>query len=137
MIEYCLRNVRFYVLIVPLLILCGCATYSFQYPPVTIDEITKLTREKVPADQIIEKIKRSRTAYRLSADDIVEMKKNGVDSKVIDYMLKTYEEAVREDQRMRDWNNWYFYNGYYYSSPYYYYPYRPFGWGPYYPPPYP
>ena len=137
MIGYCLKNVRFYILIGSFLILCGCATYSFQYPPVTIDEITKLTREKVPADQIIEKIKRSRTAYRLSADDIVEMKKNGVDSKVIDYMLKTYEEAVREDQRMRDWNNWYFYNGYYYSSPYYYYPYRPFGWGPYYPPPYP
>jgi hypothetical protein len=137
MIGYYLRNLRFYVLLVPFLILCGCATYSFQYPPVTIDEITKLTKEKVPDDQIIEKIKKSRTAYRLSADDIVEMKKAGVDSKVIDYMLKTFEEAVREDQRMRDWNNWYFYNGYYYSSPYYYYPYRPFGWGVYSPPPYP
>lgn len=125
------KKLRFFILIVSLSILCGCATYSYQYPPVTIEEIIKLSKDKIPAEQIIDKIKRSQTAYRLSADEIVEMKNVGVDSKVIDYMLRTYEDAVRRDQEMQDWRNWYFYNGYYYWSPYYSYPYRPYWWGPY------
>lgn len=125
------KKLRFFILIVSLSILCGCATYSYQYPPVTIEEIIKLSKDKIPAEQIIDKIKRSQTAYRLSADEIVGMKKAGVESKVIDYMLQTYEDAVRRDQEMQDWRNWYFYNGYYYWSPYYSYPYRPYWWGHY------
>src|SRR4030042_4758675 len=119
MIGDSIKKLRFFILIVSLSILCGCATYSYQYPPVTIEEIIKLSKDKIPAEQIIDKIKRSQTAYRLSADEIVGMKNVGVDSKVIDYMLRTYEDAVRRDQEMQDWRNWYFYNGYYYWSPYY------------------
>ena len=131
------KKLRFFILIVSLSILCGCATYTYQYPPVTIEEIIKLSKERIPAEQIIDKIHRSQTAYRLSADEIVEMKNAGVDSNVIDYMLRTYEDAVRRDQEMQDWRNWYFYNGYYYWSPYYSYPYRPYGpyWAPFPPPP--
>jgi len=131
------KKLRFFILIVSLSILCGCATYSYQYPPVTIEEIIKLSKDKIPAEQIIDKIKRSQTAYRLSADEIVEMKNAGVDSNVIDYMLRTYEDAVRREQELQDWRNWQFYNGYYYWSPYYSYPSRPYGpyWGPYPPPP--
>jgi hypothetical protein len=126
-------------LIISILIFYGCASSYYQYPPVTIEEIIKLSEEKMPAEQIIDKIKRSQTAYRLSADEIVEMKNAGVDSKVIDYMLRTYEDAVRREQELQDWRNWQFYYGHYYWSPYFYYPSRPYGpnWAPYPPPPYP
>jgi hypothetical protein len=137
MLRDTINKLRYFVLLTPFLILCGCATYSYQYPPVTIEEIIKLSKERMPAEQIIDKIKRSQTAYRLSADEIVEMKNVGVDSKVIDYMLRTYEDAVRREQELQDWRNWQFYYGHYYWSPYFYYPSRPYGpyWAPYPPPP--
>ncbi len=136
-IKSSIKKFNFLSLIISLMILCGCATYYYQYPPVTIEEIIKLSKERMPAEQIIYKIKRSQTAYRLSADEIVEMKNAGVDSKVIDYMLRTYEDAVRREQELQDWRNWHFYYGHYYWSPYFYYPYRPYGpyWAPYPPPP--
>src|SRR4030042_2227270 len=132
-----LKELLLLLLIISLLIFYGCATLSYQYPPVTIEEIIKLSKDKIPAEQIIDKIKRSQTAYRLSADEIVGMKDAGVDSKVIDYMLRTYEDAVRREQELQDWRNWQFYYGHHYWSPYFYYPSRPYGpyWGPYPPPP--
>jgi hypothetical protein len=51
-------------LIISLLIFYSCASFYYQYPPETIEEIIKLSKDK---------IKRSQTAYRLSADEIVEM----------------------------------------------------------------
>jgi hypothetical protein len=129
-IENLIRKFRYLAVFIFLLSFYNCATYQFQYPPVTIEEIIKLSKEKIPPDQIIDKIERSQTIYRLSADEIVEMKKAGVDSKVIDYMLRTHEEAIRREQELQDWRNWYFYYGHYYWSPYFYSPYRPY-WGPY------
>jgi len=130
-----IKKVRFLTVLISLLFFYSCATLSYQYPPVTIEEIIRLSQENVPSEKIIEKIKRSRTAYRLSTDEIVEMKNAGVDSKVIDYMLKTYEEAVRKDQELHDWTKWYYHSNHFYWSPYFYYHYRP--WRPYWVPPTP
>ena len=47
------KKLRFFILIVSLSILCGCATYTYQYPPVTIEVIIKLSKERIPAEQII------------------------------------------------------------------------------------
>ena len=128
-----IKKVRFIVTLSTLLFLYSCATPGYQYPPVTIEEITRLSQENVPSEKIIDKIKRTKTAYRLSADEIVEMKNSGVDSEVIDYMLKTYEDAIRREQELQDWTKWYYHYGHFYWSPYFYYYHRP--WTPYWVPP--
>ncbi|MEJ2040830.1 MAG: hypothetical protein P8X55_18155, partial [Desulfosarcinaceae bacterium] len=93
---------------------------------VTYEEVIRLSKEKVPPDIIIKKIKDSRTVFRLNADEVAELLKEGVNSKVVDYMMETYIAQVRRDQAMKDWNRWWFYDSHYYWWPdwdeYYYYP---------------
>jgi len=114
-----------------LLILClpvACATFDQALemrPPVTFEEVIRLTHEKVPAEMIIRKIRDSGTVFRLNSDEVAELKQQGVDSEVIDYMMNTYVEQVRRDQAMEDWNRWWYYGDHYYWWPNwdtYYYP---------------
>ena len=106
----------------------GCAGHQLfsNVPPVTYEEVIRLSKEKVPPDIIIKKIKDSRTVFRLNADEVAELLKEGVNSKVVDYMMETYIAQVRRDQAMKDWNRWWFYDSHYYWWPdwdeYYYYP---------------
>ena len=61
-------------------------------------------------DEIIRRIESSHTMYRLGADDVVRLRKEGVSDRVINYMLETYTRAAVEEQQRRDS---YYYSGYY------------------------
>jgi len=87
-------------------------------PPVTYDEVILLTREKVAPELIIKKIKDSYTVFRLNSDEVTDLRKQGVDARVVDYMMETYVEQVRRDQRFEDWNYWHFFYGHYYWWPF-------------------
>jgi hypothetical protein len=75
-------------------------------PPVTVPQIILMSREGVPAEDIIQKMKESGTVYRLKADQLAQLKEEGVPDAVIDYMQQTYIDAVRRDQSLEDWDNW-------------------------------
>jgi hypothetical protein len=110
---------------------CGTLRQAFQpLPPITYEEVIRLTHDKVQPDIIIKKIQDSNTIFRLNSEEVLDLRKQGVDSKVVDYMMNTYLEQVRQNQEMEDWNRWWFYGGHYYWWPdwyYYHYPhiYRP------------
>ena len=101
----------------------GCATMGESKPaPVTVPQILSMAKSGVPADDIIAKMKASRTAYRLKASQLAKLENEGVPAKVINYMQKTYIDAVKRDTRYNDWANWtmdddYWYGGYPYGWP--------------------
>ncbi len=98
-----------------LAILAGCATTPRQEPLVerispeelerimpkpvpnlALDEIIKLSKQGIPAEQIIDKIKASNSRYELTPSQSVELSKQGVDTKVLDYIYASREQALRE-----------------------------------------
>ena len=72
-------------------------------------------------DEIIQEIKKRRTYYRLAAKDIIALHAGGVSEKVIDFMLETHEDAIRDEQRRYDSHYYWmhYHNHWYYRPPYY------------------
>ena len=97
---------------ISLLPLSGCANLGATLmgeptkPPVTVPQIVLMSKEGVPADEIMEKMRESGTVYRLQASQLAQLKEQGVPDAVIDYMQQTYIDAVRRDQSLEDWDNW-------------------------------
>ena len=103
------------------LVLAACATVPVP-APVEVPEVIQLSRAGTPPRQIIQKMRDAGMVYRLDASQIARLQHDGVTDTVLNYMQNTYIEAVRRDQRLRDWNRWwpdadgYFYGGCYYQS---------------------
>jgi hypothetical protein len=93
----------------------GCATTSYQEPQiarisaeelaqlmpppvatVSLDEIVAMSKQGVPADSIIAKIKESNSQYELSPSQMVALTTQGVDAKVLDYIHESREQFVRD-----------------------------------------
>ena len=89
-------------------LLGGCATLGTTEPPppVTVPEIIQMSKEGVPADTLIERMRDSETVYRLTAAQLAELHEQGISDQVIDYMQQTYVDAVRQDQSLADWDYW-------------------------------
>lgn len=60
-----------------------------QGQPLAIADIKALSRAGVSDEVIISQIRNSRTAYRLSTAEIIDLKDSGVSSRVIDFMINT------------------------------------------------
>lgn len=100
----------------------GCASMFNTPPPVTVPEIIKLSREGVPDYEIIDKMRKSGTVYRLKASQLAELHAQGVPDSVINYMQRTYLQAVRRRQELDDWDNWNELDGWWYGGPYWGWP---------------
>jgi hypothetical protein len=87
----------------------GCRTYQYRPEPLTTAQVIALSAEKRPVEEIIQRIRESRTVYLLHARDVKDLLDKGVDERVVDEMLET---------RLRDERAW---RRYYYGYPYYYY----------------
>lgn len=57
--------------------------------PLGLADIKALSRAGVSDDVIISQIRQSRTAYRLTTAEIIELKEAGVSERVIDFMINT------------------------------------------------
>jgi len=68
--------------------------------PMTQQDVIAMVRDGAPNSEIIREIRESGTVFRLSANDVENLKNQGVPSEVIDYMLSTREAppAVVERQ---------------------------------------
>jgi hypothetical protein len=62
-----------------------------RYPtqPLGLADVKMLAKSGLSDDVIISQIRNSRTVYRLSAADILDLKDSGVSEKVIDFMINT------------------------------------------------
>ncbi len=115
------------------LLVQSCVVYQgYRVPPVTVSEIVQMSKDSIPAKEIISKIQNSHTVYRLKADQLAELKKEGVSSDVINYMEQTHLEAVRQNQQLEDLNYWWpGWDGYWYGGPAFGWPnnYWNYNWG--------
>lgn len=60
-----------------------------------------MSKEGVPAETIVKKMRDSKSVYRLTAAQLAYLHDQGVADRVINYMQQTYLEAVRREQNLR------------------------------------
>lgn len=65
-------------------------------PTLSLEEIVVLSKQNTSAEEIIAKIKASNSQYDLTASQIVDLSKQGVDAKVLDY-IQTEREKARQN----------------------------------------
>jgi len=88
-------------------LLSGCATFGFKTPePVTVSQVIQMSKEDVPPETIVKKMRDSGAVYRFTAAQLAELHDLGVADQVLDYMQQTYIEAERRDQSRDDWGEW-------------------------------
>lgn len=116
-------SVSLFLLIVSAIAITGCSGYLTKpAPPVSVGEIVGMSKAGAPAADIIDRIRRSGTVYRLTASQLADLRTQGVSDQVINYMQQTHIQAVRRNQQLNDQRYWtpdddgYLYGGY------------PFGW---------
>ena len=77
-----------------------------------------MTQAGEPDSKILARIRESGTVYRLTAQEVVSLHSAGVSFTVLDYMMQSYIELVRADQRYADDNYWTnYYNHWYWCRP--------------------
>jgi hypothetical protein len=116
---------RFALYSIVVLCFTGCAVLGVgrqQPAPVAVPEVVQMSKEGLPVETILQKMRDSGTIYRLTASQLVRLHEDGVPEAVLDYMQETYLAAVRRDQVIEDWRHWAFAaDGYWYGG-------RPYGW---------
>lgn len=112
-------NRTIFLVTVLLIALAGCAgnqTKTNETPPIdrisdaelsrimlkpngglSLDEIVSMSKAGTSPDQIIEKIKASNSYYDLTPSQSVQLSKQGVDAKVLDYIYESREQALRNN----------------------------------------
>jgi hypothetical protein len=111
------------------LLAVGCATPRRPAPLATAD-IIAMTKAGMTDEEIMRRIDETRSVFRLSSDDVVRLRNDGVSGRVIDYMLETYTRAaVEQERRYEPYGRPYFeyywcgycrsYHPYYFSCPHY------------------
>ena len=86
-------------------------------PPMTIDDVIALAQDSVGDEVILNQIKATQSSFRLTNNDIRDLKKNGVSEKVINAMIKSADQPLPSRTRAT-----YYAPSYYYPD-YYWYPY--------------
>jgi hypothetical protein len=115
-------------------LLQSCAVYGPNTARlVTVPDIIQMSKDGVSSKDIIRDIKRTHTVYGLKADQLANLRDQGVQDSVINYMEKTHMDAIRQNQWNQDYW-WPGYNGYLYGGlgfgwPFYGGFWR-WGWGP-------
>jgi hypothetical protein len=96
----------------------GCAT-TRRPPPLTQSDVMSMVKAGLTDEDIIRRIDASGTVFRLSADDVVNLRKEGVSDRVVTYMLDTYTRYVAAEQRRQDYYDydWHYRFSFYYGHP--------------------
>ena len=103
--------------------LAGCATMGAGHgtgrQPLSVASIIKMSQNGVPADRIIHRIHDSQTVYRLKPSQVALLEQIGVPRRVVHYMQKTYNYAIRQNVALKEWQFWNADNdGYWYGGPF-------------------
>jgi hypothetical protein len=89
-------------------LLTGCTAVGLEQakPPVGVSDVVQMTAEGIPAETIIQRMRDTKTVYRLNAAQLAQLHDRGVADPVINYMQQTYLEAVRREQIGADSDDW-------------------------------
>ncbi|MGH8632380.1 MAG: hypothetical protein ACREU7_16650 [Burkholderiales bacterium] len=77
----------------------GCAGMQ-RRPPPTLEQIVEMSREGVPAEDIIQQLKDTRAVYALSGSQLAKLHDQGVPEPVLDHLQQAYINSVRWQERM-------------------------------------
>ena len=92
----------FYVTLL-LLFVMGCATHKpAPPPPLTQSDVISMVKVSVPDDEIMRRIDETRSVFRLSSEDVVRLRNEGLSDRLVSFMLDTYARAAAAEQRRRD-----------------------------------
>jgi hypothetical protein len=94
-----------------LLVATGCATTP-RPPPLTQPEVVAMVQAGKTDEEIMRLIDQTYSVFRLSPQDVVALRDQGVSDRLIAYMMETHTRAAVAAERQRSW---------YYGGPYYYY----------------
>jgi hypothetical protein len=101
-------------LIVALLV--GCASTQPRPSPVSLADIMSMSKVGLTDAEIIQRVEDTHTVFKLTSDDVVRLRNEGVSNGVVTYLLDTYTRAALEEQHRRDSDeiryNWGFSYGY-------------------------
>jgi hypothetical protein len=97
-------------------ILMGCATPPRPIP-LSQGDVISMVKAGVTDEEIMRRIDDTRTVFRLSSDDVVRLRNDGVSDRVVNYMLDTYVRAVAAEQRRQDASYMDFRYGLFYGGP--------------------
>lgn len=61
----------------------------------SLEDLVELSKEGATADQIIDKIRETNSLYDLTPSQSVELDRQGLDSKVLDYIHASHEQVLR------------------------------------------
>jgi hypothetical protein len=91
------------IILIGLTVLSGCATFGFKTPePVTVGEVIQMSKDNVPPETIVKKMRDSESVYPLTAAQLAELHDMGVSDPVLNYMQQTYIDAQRQQQNLDD-----------------------------------
>jgi hypothetical protein len=82
-------------------LLGACASLGPPPPPPTTAEIVQMARDGLGADEIVKRIAAARAVYPLPASELARLRGEGVPDEVIDFMQRTYLDAVWLDGFVR------------------------------------
>ena len=71
-------------------------------------------------EDILRRIDATRTVFRLSSEDVVRLRNEGLSDRLVNFMLDTYTRAALAEQRRRDEeyrDDFYFQSGFFYGHP--------------------
>jgi hypothetical protein len=87
-------------------LLNGCAALGVDpsEQPVMVSEVIRMSKENVPAETIVNKMRDSRAVYRLNAAQLAKLHDQGVADLVLNHMQETYLNTVRREQDLADWS---------------------------------
>ena len=104
---------------------------SLMPPPMTVDDVIALARDSVGDDVILAQMNATHSSFRLTNNDIRDLKKSGVSDQVINAMIKTGDQPKTSSRRAVYYPYpdyyWYSYPNFYspwYSSAYFGFSYR-------------
>jgi hypothetical protein len=78
-----------------------------------------MTKLGLTDEDIMRRIDATRTVFRLSSEDVVRLRNEGVSDRVVNYMLDTYTRYALAEQRRSDYYDydWHCRFGFYYGHP--------------------
>lgn len=96
--------------------LVGCATTTPRPVPLTQSDIISMVKAGMTEEDIMRRIDATQTVFRLSSEDVIRLRNEGVPDRVVNYMLDTYTRAAVAEQYRRD-ADYDFHYGFYYGHP--------------------
>lgn len=146
-----LKIIKLFSVITALLFFAGCSAMFFNDRALSLQDVIKMSNADVGDEVIKSQIDITRSSFKLTPDDILLLKKEGVSENVIKYMVESDDSRFYYHGYTPNnyFNDYYYGYGFPYYSPFFYnyrspyFMYREPGWigrfynyGPYYTPGY-